>query len=193
MRQIFTRKENKTDEELLVLYYKNKDSRALNILYNRYMEGIYGNCMYLIKDVHTAEDTTMEVFALVTKELNKKPKINNFKAWLFILTRNYCLRKLGKKTKIFELFEEINEKNTHLLVHNPDEMTLYNEMEILYEKVDHALQELSDVQQTCIELFYLQEKGYKEIAHELNITTSIVRSNIQNGRRNLRNKLSACN
>ena len=190
MRRIFTKKEQRTDEELLQLYFNNKEERVLGILYGRYIEKIFGTCRYFINHFQDAEDAAMEVLEILTIELGKTPKINNFKDWVFIITRNYCFRKNKGKSKVLALFEQINEKTDTLFVYNQDETTLYNEMECLYECVDKALKELTPIQQTCIDLFYLKEKGYKEIARELAITTDAVRSNIQNGRRNLRNKLN---
>jgi len=46
--------------------------------------------------------------------------------------------------------------------------------------------QLNGEQRQAIELFYLQEKSYKEIAPLMNIDVESVRSYLQNGRRNLK-------
>ena len=51
----------------------------------------------------------------------------------------------------------------------------------------NCLGELADHQRKCIEAFYFAGKSYKDIAQESGEELGKVRSNIQNGRRNLRN------
>jgi RNA polymerase sigma factor (sigma-70 family) len=54
------------------------------------------------------------------------------------------------------------------------------------QKLEHCLQTLSEEQKVTVELFYLQNKCYKEIAESTGIEWNKVRSYIQNGRRNLK-------
>ena len=49
-----------------------------------------------------------------------------------------------------------------------------------------ALQQLNREQQLCLTLFYLQKRSYTEIASETGLSMMQVKSNIQNGKRNLR-------
>lgn len=53
-------------------------------------------------------------------------------------------------------------------------------------KLEKCMQTLSAEQKKTVELFYLQNKCYKEIADATGIEWSKVRSYIQNGRRNLK-------
>ena len=55
------------------------------------------------------------------------------------------------------------------------------------EMLNGCLEELSEHQKYCISSFYLEEKAYKDISAELGISLGSVRSQIQNGRRNLKN------
>jgi RNA polymerase sigma-70 factor (ECF subfamily) len=54
------------------------------------------------------------------------------------------------------------------------------------QRLEYCLQTLSEEQKKSVELFYLQNKCYKEIAAETGIEWNKVRSHIQNGRRNLK-------
>ena len=51
----------------------------------------------------------------------------------------------------------------------------------------YCLGQLNEQQKACVDLFYYQGHSYKEIADMRNEAVGKVRSNIQNGRRNLKN------
>jgi RNA polymerase sigma-70 factor (ECF subfamily) len=50
----------------------------------------------------------------------------------------------------------------------------------------YALKQLSPEQQQCISMFYLEKKSYVEISDLTGFTLMQVKSNIQNGKRNLK-------
>ena len=58
--------------------------------------------------------------------------------------------------------------------------------EIIDKKLPEAIKKLNEEQRICIELFYLHEKSYKEVADTTNFTLNQVKSFIQNGKRNLK-------
>ena len=61
-----------------------------------------------------------------------------------------------------------------------------NEKEWQFQQLTKCIETLSAEQKTSIELFYLQEKCYKDIAAITGLEWNRVRSLIQNGRRNLK-------
>jgi RNA polymerase sigma-70 factor (ECF subfamily) len=85
-------------------------------------------------------------------------------------------------------------KNLKTTEFNPDSMQLEEEMHLNgvllkeenLQKLERCLQTLSNEQKQAVELFYLQNKCYKEIAAVTGIEWNKVRSFIQNGRRNLK-------
>ena len=63
------------------------------------------------------------------------------------------------------------------------------EKEIQYTLLEKAIEELSEEQKKCIELFYLKQKSYQEIIDITGYSVNEVKSFIQNGKRNLKIKL----
>ena len=57
--------------------------------------------------------------------------------------------------------------------------------EKLLTNLELALTHLKEEQRTCIELFFLQEKKYEEVAELTGFSAKQVKSYIQNGKRNL--------
>jgi RNA polymerase sigma-70 factor (ECF subfamily) len=60
------------------------------------------------------------------------------------------------------------------------------EREAQLTQMETGLAHLPPEQQTCLDLFYLQEKSYKEIVQITGYELNKVKSYIQNGKRNLR-------
>lgn len=73
-----------------------------------------------------------------------------------------------------------------------DKMHLNNERELdhMLEALSSGIAMLSKEQSKCIELMYLKEKSYKEIASLTGYNLKQVKSYIQNGKRNLQKILN---
>lgn len=77
-------------------YQSTGEKSVLGILFKRYMPLVYGTCMKYLKDREAAKDMAMQVFEKLMKELKEK-EVQNFKSWLYVLTRNECLMLLRKR------------------------------------------------------------------------------------------------
>ena len=168
-----------TDDELLNMYRENGDVAVLGKLYERYMVLVYGVCLKYLKDEELAKDAVMGIF----EELVVKVKIHNintFRSWLYVLGRNYCLMQLraGKKLEMVNLDDVM--EFTPLL--HPDD----SNREEAYKALEQCIDKLADAQKQSIDLFYLKEKCYKEIAEITSFSLNEVKSYIQNGKRNLK-------
>lgn len=73
---------------------------------------------------------------------------------------------------------------------NPEHLI---EKEKQITNLENAINLLSNEQKICIELFYLQNKSYQQIESITGYTNNEVKSHIQNGKRNLKLKLTASN
>lgn len=171
----------KEDAELIALYKINGDLDALGLLYNRYMHLVFGVCINYFKDEEQSKDAVMQIFEELVKKL-KIHEVQNFKSWLHVLTRNHCLMALRKSAKqntvsIDDVFVEKSEF-VHLDIDSAKETQL-----TIMEK---CMETLPDEQRKSVDLFYLQEKCYKEVADITGYDMLKVKSYIQNGKRNLK-------
>lgn len=89
------------------------------------------------------------------------------------------LRSSGKK--FVELKRELSDK-----INEDDERKYLIERETNLDELSNALSQLNLEQQQCISMFYLQKRSYLEITELTNYTVMQVKSNIQNGKRNLK-------
>lgn len=170
-----------TDAELVELYRKDGDLNVLAMLYQRYMDLIYGVCLKYLKDPESAKDAVINIYEELITKL-KQHEITNFKSWLYTLSRNHCLMLLRKEkgyttVEISDQFMQ-NDELMHLDAVKQKEEQL-NSME-------KCLEQLSTEQKICVTLFYLEGKCYNDITGQTGIEWNKVRSYIQNGRRNLK-------
>ncbi len=169
-----------TDQELVQLYRTEGNMSTLGELYNRYMELVYGVCLKYLREPEEAKDCVINIFEELVVKL-KKYEVDNFKGWLYQLAKNHCLMKLrSKKGQPVNVGADI----MHLAenMHHDDAIEKESNLNIM----EYCIGQLPDEQKQAIELFYLKEKCYKEIADETQLDLNKVRSFIQNGRRNLK-------
>lgn len=184
-----------TDEELVERYVNNRKNEYITELFNRYTVMVFGVCMKYLKDEDESKDATMQIFEKLITDLPKH-NIRTFRPWLHMVTRNHCLMKLRKNSSIINIStddyilesEDFVENGTH--THHIIEA---HEKEEKYVKLEKAVEDLTDEQRKCIELFYYQKKCYDEIAEITGYSYKQVKSYIQNGKRNLRISLNNIN
>lgn len=176
-----------SDELLIKEYGKSNDLRLIGILYERYTHLIYGLCMNYLKNSQNAEDSVMEIFELLIEKL-KNAEVRNFKAWIYTVSKNYCLMQLRKeKFKKVDL-DLIDKKYEPEIMESDEVLHLYEEEhENDRIMVLDALGSLNEEQKKCIELKYLELKSYEEVAMLTGFNLNQVKSFIQNGKRNMLN------
>ena len=180
-----------TDQELITRYRNTGDSALVGELFERYAVQIYGICRKYLKEEEECKDASMEVFEYLLKELSKY-EVRNFKGWLARATSNFCLMRIRKR-RTQEGREEEFKKNEAALVETDHDQHLHNEAEekeLELQRLEAAILELKDEQKTCVELFFLQGKSYDEVSELTGFTYKQVKSFIQNGKRNLKVRLT---
>ncbi len=171
-----------SDEELLSQYREQSDMSALGQLYDRYLELIYGVCLKYLKDEAKAEDAVMQIFEELTQKVQKH-EIQQFRSWVYVLAKNFCLMQLRKGKKQINVSFENDFMHSDPLLHPIDEEHEEDERE---HHLAQCLAQLTAEQKQCIDLFYYQDKSYKEIPALKAEEVGRIRSYIQNGRRNLK-------
>lgn len=181
-----------SDSELLASYKKSGDKIFVGILYKRYSHLVFGLCMKYLKDEDEAQDAVLNIFTKLFDDLLKH-NIEYFKSWLYTFTKNHCLMNLrSAQTKLKRNLEYSADVKTFM--ETGEEMHQNaNKREQEYVALEKALAELNEEQRACVELFYMKDKSYNEIAELTGYPVNSVKSYIQNGKRNLKIKLEQLN
>ncbi|WP_346859983.1 sigma-70 family RNA polymerase sigma factor [uncultured Draconibacterium sp.] len=186
--QLFRKNRNRKqldDQELLSIYLNEKDFEVLGELYSRYMHLVYGVCLKYFKNAEISKDAVIEIYEKIQTGIHKHD-INNFKSWLYVVTKNHCLMELRKNSGTRLLVSSDNEL-ANFMENTPDLHPIDEEQNEAMEKaLTDCIKKLKAEQKSCIRLFYYENKCYREIASELKLEEKKVKSFIQNGKRNLK-------
>jgi RNA polymerase sigma-70 factor (ECF subfamily) len=171
-----------SDEELILLFKEKQDSAFIGILYERYSHLVMGVALKYLKNVEESQDITSKIFEELPTKLAKH-SVEFFKSWLYRVTMNEAFQVLRKKgvEVITDQFPSLESESL-----NSEEIQTKEKQ---LEALEKAIEDLKPEQKKCIQLFYLQEKSYVEIASELNLELMKVKSYIQNGKRNIKLQL----
>lgn len=175
-----------TDNELINNFLETNNNEFVGALYERYGHLVLGLCIKYMKNKDEAKDLVIQIFTGLLTDL-KKHKIQFFKSWLYVYSKNSCLMELRKRQR--ELKKELDlQDNVHLIMDfsSPDHL---KEKERQISTMETALEKLNKEQKICIELFYLKNKSYVEIMEITGYSHNDVKSYIQNGKRNLKIKM----
>ena len=171
---------NLSEAELLDLYYIDRNDSALGALLNRYLPFVFATCVHYLKNREKAKDASS---AILEKMLNyfKQKEVKSAKALILISAKNHCLSLL-KQNKYSVNIEGVEDRLVASV--ELDEKIL---KESTYELLEKCLNELKPFQKESVKLFYLQKKSYQEIEKLTGQNIKQVKSNLQNGKRMLRN------
>lgn len=172
------------DDAALIREYKTSGKLDyLAALYQRYMNLVYGVCLRYF-DEEASKDAVMQIFEELIVKLQQH-EVLNFKSWLHVLARNHCLMKLrsmknreGREISLDGLPVMENDPFSH------HENGL--SMETHLQDMEKCMETLPEEQKRSVNLFYLQEKSYREVAVITGYEMTKVKSYIQNGKRNLK-------
>jgi RNA polymerase sigma-70 factor (ECF subfamily) len=171
-----------SDAELLELYQQNLQQEILAQLFLRYNDLVYGTCIKYLGDQEAAKDAVMNIYHELIEKV-KLHSIDNFKSWLYVVTKNHCLMQIRKNKKLatsdFDSQIMQSEDFSHL------ENVFEKERQL--DKLSGCMEKLNEEQRQTVRLFYLENKCYNEITAITGFDWNKVRSLVQNGRRNLKN------
>ncbi len=176
-----------SDPELITRYKQTGDNNCVGVLFQRYTHLIFGVCMKYLKNEDDSQDASMQIFEKLLVDL-RKHEVQQFKAWLHMVCKNFCLMHLRSQATKTKHDKEIQRDMTVVMENGYNlHLTAEQTKEIQLTYMEECMKGLNEEQRLCVELFYLQEKSYNEVAAMTSFSMNNVKSHIQNGKRNLKN------
>lgn len=175
-----------SDQDLIFQYKKGNDPDVLGQLYSRYVALVYGLCLKYLEDRERSKDAAMQIFELLAAELHIH-EISNFKGWMYVFSKNYCLMELRKQ-------KSLRKKEEIWLIQQKDFMETADDLHPidgdenpeLNEALKNCIEKMKEDQQLCVRMFYFERKCYRQITAEIGFDEKKVKSLLQNGKRNLK-------
>jgi RNA polymerase sigma-70 factor (ECF subfamily) len=142
--------------------------------------------MKYLKNRDDAEDAVMLIFEKLLSDLLHHD-VQEFRYWIHTVAKNHCLMHLRKEQSLLKHQVQLNKDAASFMETEEDRhLNLKEWKETKLNEMNIALLNLSEPQRICVELFYLHDKSYQEIAEQTGYAMNEVRSYIQNGKRNLK-------
>jgi len=182
---LFKKKEYSSDEELLKHYKQSGNKDLFADLFKKHVSVVYGTCLFYLQDKDEAQDATMQLFEKLMLDINNR-EIDNFKGWLSFVVRNHCIsiiRKNKSQNKNIKSYYEFEYEDAN---YETEEKINTVSDDVMLENMKQCLPKLKENQRLCVELFYLNDKSYQDIANQTGFTLNEIKSYIQNGKRNLK-------
>jgi len=149
----------------------------------RYRDSIFFMVLKMVHNRDDAEDLTIEAFGKAFNSINNYSADYAFSTWLFKIATNNSIDFIRKKrlqtTSLDQTSTTDDGETTPIAVrdHAPDpEETVIKEQRAA--KIREAIEQLSPKYRSLIELRYLDELSYEEIAEKLDLPLGTVKAQL---------------
>ena len=170
------------DEELLKRL-RNRDTEAFRYLYETYFSKLVLFAESYVYDEEEAKDLVQDLFCRLWDHASSLEVKTSLKAYLLTSLRNRCLNVLRDR----KIRDEHNDKLYEAQVFSGTEDVDLDEEVV--EKLHAALDSLPDKCKEIILLKIVDEKTNKEIARQLSLAETTVKTQVQRAYRMLRDKM----
>ncbi len=166
--------------EPIVQQAQGGDSRSFELLYNHFVNRVFGFIQQRVGNRATAEDITSEVFIKIYHNLNSYQPNGNFGAWIFTIARNaicdHWRKQVNEANMSFDDSIYVEQHNKALEEFFLDIDPELYPPEVTNEKnLDRFLDQLKGHEQDVIRERYYYNQSVKDTAKTLNITESNVK------------------
>lgn len=172
-----------SDRDLIQRAHRG-DAEAFGEIVVRYQKSVFNVCYRLLHEWAEAEDMTQETFLRARERLQTFDEERGFGPWIRRVAANVCLNRLESQKRTASLDEERDADEDI----RPEAQVEVRERS---EQIRRALASLPSQYRVVIELRHYQELSYDEIAAELHIPLSDVKSHLFRARQRLAEKLHA--
>lgn len=143
---------------------RNAQNAVIELLWNKVYGYVYGK----IRNEEEAEDIAIETFTKVFAKLKLYNEDFDFTTWVISIAHNTMIDHIRKSPKLNISIDD----DTNLLEiledqPSPEEYLILKQDN---DKLTNAIARLKEPYQKIIELRYIEDKTYKEIAEELNLS-----------------------
>ena len=174
--------EKKYNELEIITFVSKGDEKAFVELFDHYRDKIYGVALKLTRTATLAEEIVEDVFLKIWLKRADLLKIENFSAYLFIITRNHVYRSLKQIANNYQTVELI-ENSQSIASDNIEDYVIGRE----YDSLLHdALSHLPKQQRQVYSL--IKEHGLKreEAAVVLHLKPETIKFHLAEAMKNIR-------
>ncbi len=163
-------------DSIILRRLRRDDTKAFEILYNKYYLKVYNFIRSFIRDSNEAENILQEVFISIWETRHKMDEITQFGAILYQIAKNKSLNALRKEVNKKHYLEYLSATGSDS--DSGTEFKIdYDEMEFFVRKF---IRDLPDRRRDIFLCSFDEGLTYKEIAQKLSISENTVDTQIRN-------------
>ena len=178
-----------TDEEL-ISRFQNGDERAYVELVNRYKDRLLNFVFQFLGDIEQAEDVVQDTMLRLYEKKHYYKEIAKFSTWIYTIARNLANTELRKRKrrKTTYLSQLSKERQFEIPAIQDDvDQSLHNEF--INDRIQSAINNLSEHFKIVIILRDIQELSYEEISNIVEVPLGTIKSRINRARIQLQAEL----
>jgi RNA polymerase sigma-70 factor (ECF subfamily) len=161
----------------LIQQLKDKDERALSLLYDKYSGAIYGVILKMIRDEGKAQNLLQDTFITVWDKADSYDAVKGrFYTWVYRIAKNKTLNVLRKTDPL------IQTDDFSVYVTKEDAISIDSD----YLELNGSLNKLEAHHKEAIELVYFKGLTHREAHKEMNVPLGTFKSYIKQALKQLR-------
>ena len=177
------------DEPRLVDGAKCGDMQSFEELVFRYRDKVYARAYSIMRNEDLAVDLSQNAWVKAWQRLAQFREDASFATWLNRIVTNLCLDELRRQKRLrTDSIEEIEEATgpveNRMEIQDVDPIAKLNQKE-LRERIDDAMDKLSDNHRAVLVLYEYEHLEYKEIADQMDTSIGTVMSRLFYARKKL--------
>jgi pectate lyase len=159
------------DKRLLNEYVCQGSEGAFQALVARHMDMVYSTSLRQTRDTHLAEDVSQAVFIILAKKARTLVRETSLSGWLFKTAKFACSNAIKKENR-----SKNREREAETMYKvNAEEA---KEWQTLLPFVDETLLRLRVADRNAVLLRYFENKSFKDVGHELNISEEAAKKRV---------------
>lgn len=185
----------KVDEDLeLVNRAREGDTAAFDELVVKYTPRLYGLVYHMTSNREDTHDVLQEVFAKAYRALKRFRGKSTFYTWIYSIATNMTLNFLKKRNRrramsLDDVDSAIEHDKEFIEATSKSDPVREANISELQDRINQAMQELSDDHRAVVTMFDIQGMPHAEIAKILNVSEGTVRSRLHYAHKQLQNYL----
>jgi RNA polymerase sigma factor (sigma-70 family) len=172
-----------TDAELIEAC-QNNNTKAQEILYNRYAGRLMGVCMRYVNDKEDAKDIFQESFIKIFNNIHKVTDVSTLNAWIKKIVVNTAINYYHKQKKF------VQSLNDDIIENEQDESYLKIIDGLSHEELLKLIQKLPQGYKFVFNMYAIEGYTHKEIAEMMNTTESNSKNQYAKAKKSLQKMLN---
>jgi len=170
------------DEQKWLRLAQQGDALAFSQLVELYAKPVHNLCYRMLGNTQDAEDAAQEAFLRAFRAIGRYDPKRKFASWLLSIAANYCIDQHRRARLNIISLEDSPEASLGDKAAGPAARLVQRETQ---DELQALLARLDPRDRAAIILYYWHELSYEEIAAQLSLSESALKSRLHRARRSL--------